>query len=241
MLCTPIHVHLYEFCPILQPLLFLIQFALSILCDCLQVPSNVPYYMNMECEKIVQYFTNSTDPVIRVTSILILGCLESKLTADQRHHLRLQSQDVQLVIDMLLESISSDNTFSSPIPMLKALQNAIKAERGNAQTLVSQGIFPTASHALAADNSNVQRETILLLWILACIPNYAEKFRAHSNLIHALQSLQGSSDSNLALASTCALWDITGGRKTGMKTLELICIICFIEATVHVTVCDQYT
>jgi len=161
-------------------------------------------------------FTKSTDPDIRVSSIFVLGYMESKLTVDQRHHLQLQSQDVQFVTDMLLESISTGSTFSSPIPLLKALQIAIKAEQGNAQTLVSQGIFSTAYNALAADNNDVQRETILLLWILACIPTYAEKARAHSNLIHALQNLQGSSDHKLALASTCVLWDITGGRKTGM-------------------------
>lgn len=196
--------------------MFLIQLALSILCDCLQVPSNVPLYMNTECDKIVQYFTKSTDPDIRVSSIFVLGYMESKLTVDQRHHLQLQSQDVKFVTDMLLESISTGSTFSSPIPLLKALQIAIKAEQRNAQTLVSQGIFSTAYNALAADNNDVQRETILLLWILACIPTYAEKARAHSNLIHALQNLQGSSDPKLALASTCVLWDITGGRKTGM-------------------------
>ena len=199
----------------LQPLMFLTQLALCILSECLQLPSNIPYYFKTDCDKIVQCFTNSTNYDIRISSIFILSYMESKLSLNQcHHHLRLQSKDVQTVLDELLKSLSIDSIFSSPTSLLKDLQSVILAEQGNAESFISNGMLSIISKALVSSNSDAQREAIILLWKLTSIPTYVEKIR-DSDLVPAMHNLQ-SSNPNLDIAITCVLWDITGEGKSGI-------------------------
>ena len=205
--------------PHLQPLMFLTQLSLSVLSECLQAPNGVSYYMRTDCNKIIQCFTNSTDNDTRIYSAIILSYIEGKLLENQRHHLRFISRDVQAVLDELSKSLSTDS-FSSAISLLKDFQSVVMADQQNAEALISQGILSVISNPLASSNTNVQMEAIILLWKLASIPTCMEKIKHHDDLIDALKDLKGSSNSNLAKASSCILWDITGERNSG-KTNNL--------------------
>lgn len=186
--------------------------ALSILCNCLQVPANVSYCMNTKCSDIVQCFTNCSDPQVCVFAIFVLSYVEKKLTVEQRHHLKLQSHEVTFIIASLLSSISSERTFLSATPLLKAMQMTINAERENAHQFLTQGILSTASHALATGDSDLQREMILMLWIMgSATPACMERIRGHFELFHAMKNLQSSCDHDLALLSMCVVQDITKG------------------------------
>lgn len=191
--------------------MYLTVIALSILCNCLQVPANVSYCMNTKCSDIVQCFINCNDPQVCVFAIFVLSYMEKKLTVEQRRHLKLQSNEVTFIIALLLSSISCESTFLSTIPLLKAIQMTINADRENAYQFLTQEILSTASHALAADDSDLQREMILMLWTLASTPACMERIRAHFELFHAMTNLQSSGDHDLALLSMCVVQDITKG------------------------------
>ena len=193
--------------------MLLTQLALCVLSECLQIPSNVPFYMKTDCDKIVQCFINSTDSDIRIYSVIILSYLTSKLLVSQRHQLRFTSNDVLTVLDELSSSLSADR-FSSSISLLRDLQSVVLADQKNAEAFISHGILSTISKPLASFDSSVQKEAILLVWKLASIPIFTEKVKHHADLIQSLQGLQGSSNPNIALASSCLLWDITGERNT---------------------------
>ena len=213
---------LVKFLSDLQPLIFLTQLALHILRECLHVPTNIPHYMKTDCDKIVQCFTNSADSDIRISSIFILSYIECKLSAKQRHHLRMQEKDVQIVLDELSKSVLTYSICSSPTSLLRDMQSVIVAEQENAETFFSKGILSTMSEVLASSDSNVQMETIILIWKLISTPLFIEKVKAQSDLVPAIQRLQISDCSpDLNLAITCVLWDITGERSSG-KIIALI-------------------
>lgn len=203
--------------PHMQPLTFLTQLSLSVLSECLQAPNSVSYYIRTDCNKIIQYFTNSTDSDTRIYSAIILSYIERKLLENQRHHLRFISSDVQAVLDELSKSLLTDN-FSSAISLLKDFQSVVMADQKNAEELISRGILSTMFNPLASSNTNVQTEAITLLWKLASVPTCVEKIKHHNHLIDTLKDLRGSSNPSLAIASSCVLWDMTGERNLGKLT-----------------------
>ena len=116
----------------------------------------------------------------------------------------------------MLESISSESTAISPIPFLKALQNAVTVKEENSLALLSQGILSTCLRALSIGDSSVKIEILLLVWKLALRSNNMEKIKVHSDMIHEIQALKECEDFNLSSTSTCVLWDINGEVKKGV-------------------------
>ena len=200
---------------IVQDTIYLIQLALSILCNLLQVPSNVAYFMNTICDQIVSCFATSMDPKIRILSASILCYLEPNLTLDS--HLQLKSKDVELMISLVQGSISEYNIIFHPAPLLRSLQMVMKTEN-NAKKFISQGII-SIFKLIATCDSNIQREMIMSLWTLASYSPFIETVKSDVDLLRVVNSLKASDDHNLAAASLCALWDIdedSRGRNCGL-------------------------
>lgn len=130
-------------------MIYLIQLALSILCNLLQVPANVAYFMNTVCDRIVRNFTNSADYKIRILSTSILCYLEPKLTLD-RYHLDLKNKDVRFMIDLVITSISDFSIIFHPIALLRALHMVVKVSESNAQKFISQGLLSVLSELIAS-------------------------------------------------------------------------------------------
>lgn len=186
-------------------MIYLIQLALSILCNLLQVPANVAYFMNTTCDRIVQCYTNSTDPKIRILSASILCYLEPKFTLNQ-YHLELKNEDVKFMIDLVLTSISEYSIIFYLFPLLRALHMIVKISESNAQKFISQGLVSIFSKLIATSDSVIQSEVILILWTLALYST--EMIKSEINLLQIVESLKGSDDHRLATASMCTLWDI---------------------------------
>lgn len=190
----------------MQDVIYLIQLALSILCNLLQVPSNVAYFMNTVCDQIVSCFTTSTDPKIRILSTSILCYLEPKLTSD--YHLELKNEDVKLMISLVQSSISEYSIIFHPVPLLRSLHMVMKISENNVKKFISQGIMPMISKLIATCDSIIQEMIILSLWTLASHSTFVETVKFDVDLLRVVDSLKASDDHNLATASLCALWDI---------------------------------
>lgn len=188
----------------------MIQLALSILCNLLQVPANVAYFMNTVCDLIVQNFTNSTFPKIRILSTSILCYLKEKV---DECYLELSEKDVKIIIDMVLSSLSDPTAFLRSITLIKTMHVIVKSSELNAQKFISQGLLSAISQILSFDDFNVQEEILLLLWTLASHPNLVNNIKHEDSLIKSAESFKVSGIHNLATASMCALWDIEEQEK----------------------------
>lgn len=193
--------------------MYLIQLALSILCNLLQLPANVGYFMNTVCDRIVRSFTNSSDHKVRILSTSVLCYLEPKLELD-RGHLELKNNDAKFMIDMVLTSIlKCDIMFFDPIALLRALHMIMKISESNAQKFISQGLMSVLFELITTNDNVIQREVILILWTLASYSTFIAIIKSESNLLELVDILKGSDDPNLATVSMCALWDINQQEK----------------------------
>ena len=116
----------------------------------------------------------------------------------------------------------TDNTMScsSPTALLRDLQSVIVAEQTNVEVFISRGILSTMSKAIASSDSNVQMETIVLLWKVMSTPTFTEVVKVQSDLVPVIQRLQKSGCSpDVDLAITCVLWDMAGESNPGKLLL----------------------
>lgn len=192
-------------------MIYLIQLGLSILCNLLQVPSNVAYFMNTVCDQIVSYFVTSTDPKIRILSTSILCHLEPKLPSD--FQLKMQDGDVKLMISLVPLSTTENSIMFHPVSLLASLRKIVKISESAAKKLISQGLASVISKLLANSNSILQREMILLLWAIASYSSLVEIIKSEVEMLAVVSSLKGSDDHQLATASMCALWEISEQSK----------------------------
>lgn len=184
---------------------------LSILCNLLQVPVNVAYFMNTACDKIVQYFVNSTDPKTRILSVSILCYLEPRSILNQ-DLLELRSEDVKFMVDLVLASISEGSSFLRPVSLLRALHAIVKISETNGQKFISQGLMSVTTSLVAECDSDIQKEVTLILWTLA---SYST-LKPEINLHRVVDNLKGS---HLATLCTCALNEQS--KERGMWPLML--------------------
>ena len=182
---------------------YLVQLTLSILCNLLQVPANVAYFMNTECDRIVQFFTKSNDSKTRILSISVLCYLESKFTLD-RHHLEIKRDDIRFMIDLIQTSISECSAILRPVSLLRALHVIVKISETNGQRIISQGLMPVISGLVESHDRAVQKEVILILWAVA---SYSTSEFDLSRIVDSLKS------GLLVTANKCALWDISEQSK----------------------------
>ena len=182
-------------------MIYLVQLALSILCNLLQVPANVAYFRNTECDKIVEYFTNSTDPKSKILSTSVLCYLEPKSVLHW-HHLELKEECVKFMVDLVLDSISGSNLITL-VSLLRALHAIVKISEINGRKFISQGFLSIIFDLMATHNNIVQNEVILILCTMA---SYST-IKSDINLRRIMDSLKGS-DLVSTTASICALWDI---------------------------------
>lgn len=192
----------------------MVQLTLSILCNLLQVPANVAYFMNTECNRIVRYFTKSNDLKTRILSISVLCYLESKFTLD-RYHLEIKNDDVKFMIDLVLTSISECSIILRPVSLLRALHVIVKISETNGQMFISQGLIPVISGLIETHDSAVRKEVILILWTVA---SYST-FRSEFDLCRIVDSLKGG---QLDTANICALWDISEQSKGISDDISII-------------------
>lgn len=201
-------------------MIYLIQLALSILFNLLQVPINIAYFMNTLCNKIVRNFINSTDAKIRILSTSILCYLEPRLALDQ-YHLDLKNKDVEFMIDLVVTSVSEFSIIFHPVALLRALHTIIKLSEITAQKFVSQGLVPVLSKLIAVCDCAIQKEVILILWMLASYSTCMTTIKSESNLLKLIGSFHTHDDPHLVTAHMCALWDINEQLK-GMLTIIII-------------------
>lgn len=187
-------------------MIYLIQLALSILCNLLQVPSNIAYCMNTICDRIIQCFINSTDPKIRILSTSILCYLEPKV--DKKCNLELSDGDVKLMIDLVQNSLSESSVFLHSVSVLKAVHVITKNSESNAQRFVSKGLMLLFPKLITICDSSIQVEAILILWTLASYSSILESVKNNTDTLEIVESLKDSKDSDLATACACSLWDI---------------------------------
>ncbi len=184
----------------------LIQVALSILCNLLQVSSYVAYFFNTVCDQIVSSFTTSTDPKIRILSTSVLSYLGPKLKLD--YHLELKNEDVKLMIDLVINSISKYSIIIHPVPMLRSLHMIMKISESNARQFISHGLIAMISEIIETCDNILLRELVLILWTLASYSTFVEEIKSEVNLLRVVSSLKDKDDDLLSTASVCALWDI---------------------------------
>ncbi len=184
----------------------LIQVALSILCNLLQVSSYVAYFLNTVCDQIVSSFTTSTDPKIRILSTSVLSYLGPKLKLD--YHLELKNEDVKLMIDLVINSISKYSIIIHPVPMLRSLHMIMKISESNARQFISHGLIAMISEIIETCDNILLRELVLILWTLASYSTFVEEIKSEVNLLRVVSSLKEKDDDLLSTASVCALWDI---------------------------------
>lgn len=187
-------------------MIFLIQLTLSILCNLLQVPSNVAYFTNTVCDQIVNVFITSTDAKIRILSTSILSYLVPRLKLE--YHLELRNEDIKLMIDLILSSISDYSIIIHPVPLLRSLNMIMKLSESNVKQFMSQGLMSLICKLVEINDSIIQREIILILWTVASCSTFKETIKSEVNLFKVLSRLKASDDYHLATASLCALWDM---------------------------------
>ena len=203
---------------LVQDIIYLIQLALSILCNLLQVSSNVAYFLNTVCDQIVRGFTTSMDPKIRILSTSILSYLEPKLKLD--YHLELKNEDVKLMLSLVLNTISKYSIIIHPVPMLRSLHVIMKISASNAKQFVSHRLLAIISEIIETSDKIMQRELVLILWTLASYPTFVEMIKSEVNLLGIVSSLKDRGDPILSTASMCALWE-TNEESRGMCSYHM--------------------
>lgn len=191
---------------VVQDIIYLIQLGLSILCNLLQVPSNVAYFFNTVCNQIVSGFTTSMDPKIRILSTSVLSYLEPKLKLD--YYLELKNEDAKLMISLVLNTISEYSIIIHPVPMLRSLHMIMKISESIARQFVSCGLMAMISKIIGTSDKIMQRELVLILWTLASYPTFVEMIKSEVNLLGIVSSLKNGDDQVLSTASMSALWEI---------------------------------
>ena len=179
----------------------MVQLLLSILCNLLQVPVNIAYFITTECDKIVQYFSKSTDLKTRILSVCILCYLKVRLTVD-RSHLEVTNEDAEFMVNLILASISEGGISLRPISLLRALHAVVKVSETNACKFISGGLVSIISDLVATCDKDIQKEVLLILWTVA---SYSS-LKSEVNLSDIVNSLEDNYD--LTTLSMCALWDI---------------------------------
>ncbi|XP_065885531.1 uncharacterized protein [Dysidea avara] len=178
-------------------------------CPSSEVPANVAYCMNTKCDSVLWFFITATDLQVRVAAVLMLSYLEKKLTSEQISiHSKIHSSDVKTIVALLVESHVNQDSYWSTISLLRALQAFLKLYSDSSVIFLQEGILSTLFDMLAINECALLVEVIRTIWVIAA--NDPAVVRFQHDLLCSLKSLQASDDNDVALVTTCALWNILG-------------------------------
>ena len=184
----------------------LILVALSTLCNCLQVSTNVSYCMNTICDTVIRCFVTSTHPLVHLYAIVIIAYLERKLTKEEHDsYCKLKSNDIKTMLDLLAQS---STLYLSITSLLKALQVLLSVDQDNITQFLSEGLLTVLSDILVSSDCPIMNEVLMTVWLIATNHTSVISIKTNSKFIKSLNNLKDSDDYNVSLILSCLLWDI---------------------------------